>query len=508
MTIELTIAVLVSFVTAYVVTPLAITQLKRAKLIDRPDGRRKLHVGDVAVGGGVAVLLAVMASFLAITATEYFRNSADSSVVVSRFSLLLVAAFLCTVGLIDDRMSLRGRQKLLFQIAAAAIATYSCGLAASKVSVFGQTIDIGVVGYIFSVCWLLASINAVNLIDGSDGTASIVGICIGVGLVAMCFCNGRGPDAILPAILAAALLGFLPYNFPPARVFLGDAGSQLIGLLLGVAAIQSSLKGPTTVAMAGIVAVWTVPLLDTSAAILRRKLTGKSVYSTDRGHIHHRLQARGLGSVGLLASIAILSVLTVAGGVASVAFKREWVAWSTVLVVVAALLLTRVFGHAEARLVAQKGGAFAQSLLPRKKLTGSRESRSRVYGTLAWESIWQALLEYCEKFDVVSVRLELHLPKLDEDYVATWSRDEEVPDHSKWHTRVPLNFSGMPAGSISVSGAAGSESAFIAISSFADGLGFLEADILATIAAEEEIVRGADAKRQEAEISAAFATTV
>src|SRR5205807_6415533 len=95
--------------------------------------------------------------------------------------------------------------------------------------------------------------------------------------------------AAIAATMAGALAGFLCFNFPPATIFLGDCGSMLIGLFVGVLAIQSSLKGPATVALTAPAALLIIPILDTSAAIVRRKLTGRSIFTTDRGHLHHVL---------------------------------------------------------------------------------------------------------------------------------------------------------------------------------------------------------------------------
>src|SRR5262249_8496162 len=100
--------------------------------------------------------------------------------------------------------------------------------------------------------------------------------------------------------LAGALLGFLRYNFPPATIFLGGSGSMLVGLVIGVLAIQSSLKAPATIALVAPLATLAIPIIDTAAAIVRRKLTGRSTYTTDRGHLHHCLLSKGFSSRGVL----------------------------------------------------------------------------------------------------------------------------------------------------------------------------------------------------------------
>src|SRR5262249_15642423 len=118
------------------------------------------------------------------------------------------------------------------------------------------------------MAWMPGALNALNLIDGSDGVATTVGIVLSLALTALAMVTGHTMDAILAAGLLGALLGFLFYNFPPASVFLGDAGSMLIGLVLGVLAIRSALKGPATVALATPTALWAIPLFDVSMAIL------------------------------------------------------------------------------------------------------------------------------------------------------------------------------------------------------------------------------------------------
>ena len=128
--------------------------------------------------------------------------------------------------------------------------------------------------------------------------------------------------------MAAALLGFLRYNFPPASIYLGDTGSMLIGLVIGSLAIKSSLKGPATAALAAPLAVLAIPILDTMAAIFRRKLTGRSIYTTDRGHLHHCLLSIGFSKVAVLVLVSSFCLLAVAGAYLSIILNSEWLAVS------------------------------------------------------------------------------------------------------------------------------------------------------------------------------------
>src|SRR5205085_7444433 len=130
------------------------------------------------------------------------------------------------------------------------------------------------------------------------------------------------------------------YNFPPASIFLGDSGSMLVGLVVGVLAIESSLKGPATVALAAPTALLTLPIFDTFAAILRRTLTGRSIYTTDRGHLHHCLLRSGLSNRTVLLCVSGCCLLTVAGALASLALQQELIALLSATTVVALLIVT------------------------------------------------------------------------------------------------------------------------------------------------------------------------
>src|SRR5205085_11092231 len=138
---------------------------------------------------------------------------------------------------------------------------------------------------------------------------STIGLIIALAMAGMAIIGLQWPAATVALALAGALLAFLFFNFPPASIFLGDSGSMLIGLIIGTLAIQSSLKGPATVALAAPLALLVIPIFDTSAAILRRKLTGSSIFATDRGHLHHMLQSGGLSHQKVLFLVVFLCLV-------------------------------------------------------------------------------------------------------------------------------------------------------------------------------------------------------
>src|SRR5262249_19372951 len=157
-----------------------------------------------------------------------------------------------------------------------------------------------------------------------------------------CIWQGRLLAACVAVSLTGALVGFLRYNYPPAKVFLGDSGSMLIGLVVGVLGLQCSLKGPTTVALAAPLALMAIPVLAPRAAIIRRKLTGRSIYMPDRGHLHHCLQRRGLSNNKILAAVSLLCLFTVLGGLGSMLWKNEALAVVPVAATIGFLVATKL----------------------------------------------------------------------------------------------------------------------------------------------------------------------
>jgi len=349
MTETLVLATVISCSSALLITPIIRALALRWHLVDAPDGFRKLHGRSVPLGGGLSVALAMgMTAALAygMRAEWAVRLVGDPGVFAGAAAGALL---ICLVGLIDDRCHLRGRQKLVGQVAAASLVVFG-GTTIREISFFGAEIDLGLLAVPFTVLWLLGAVNSLNLIDGIDGLATTVGSILSIAVGLMALLTGHFGEAAVALVLAGALLGFLPYNWPPAKMFLGDAGSMFIGLCLGILAIRSSLKTATTAALVAPMAIWAVPLFDVAMAIVRRKLTGQSIYTTDRGHLHHVLQRHGLGGVATVLVIAGLCLACGLGALASVFWQSELTAAIVCVVVLTVLVATRSFGHSECRL--------------------------------------------------------------------------------------------------------------------------------------------------------------
>ena len=357
------LAIVISLVASLLLVPCARALAHKVGMVDRPDANRKLHRSPIALGGGVAVFGAVTIAFAAVVSIDRAFGEMLLDYLAPKWYVLFgAAAAMLVVGLVDDAWCLRGRQKLLMQCLIICVVVGS-GTVVNGISVLGYYVSLGIFAFPVTVLWLLMSVNALNLIDGADGMATTAGCVISAGLAILSLQTGSALAAIVGCALAGALLGFLVFNRPPATIFLGDAGSMTIGLFVGVLAVWSSLKGSTVLASAP-VAILAIPIFDSSAAIVRRWLTGRSIYATDRAHLHHLLQEK-FGSGGMLAVVGGLCMLTTLLSVLSIMVGRvPWLSAVGVAAVLGLLVVTRSFGNAELRLIMGKVIGFAKSFFP------------------------------------------------------------------------------------------------------------------------------------------------
>jgi UDP-GlcNAc:undecaprenyl-phosphate/decaprenyl-phosphate GlcNAc-1-phosphate transferase len=333
---------LASFVASLLLTVLVRGMARRWAIVDRPDGRRKLHGRPVPLWGGVAVygaaLLGLLAVHLGGIATRQFTELSTA--------WLMAAGIVCFVGAVDDRFDLPSRIKLVLQIVAV-LPIVVCGYSIDRIVAFGVPIHLGWLGVPMTVLWLVGCINALNLIDGMDGLASTVGLSTAAMLGVIAASQGQDHVATMAVVLAGALAGFLVYNLPPASVFLGDSGSMVIGLSVGLLGMQGTLKTSATLAITAPVVVMTLPLFDIVAAVVRRRLTGRAFDAPDRLHIHHRLLDRGWTPWQVLCLLGALCLTMGGAATAATIFRRDALAWIAAMTLVVLMIRLRLFGHHE-----------------------------------------------------------------------------------------------------------------------------------------------------------------
>ncbi|SRR5579875_944438 len=455
---ELCIGMAWSFGLCFFLTPPARIWASRWGLLDRPDGRRKLHGRSIPVAGGPVLLLSVSAALLAVFLSRGTLLVPATTTAARLFGLVLAAVVICAVGMLDDLGRLRGRHKILGQLAAIT-AIIASGVRIDSIRFLHVHFDLGMFAVPFTAFFLLGTINSLNLLDGMDGllTSMAFFLCLVFGLLALF--AGKELTAYAAFATAASLLAFLHYNFPPATIFLGDSGSMLIGLIIGVLAIDCSLERPARMALAVPIALLSLPILDTAAAIVRRKLTGRSIYNTDRSHLHHCL-LRHLGDPRLVLFVTSICCLILGTGVLiGQILHHEWVIVFTSLGVIATLIATRLFGYAELLLIVQHGRALLVSLLRIPDAGQPRYIEMRLHGHLEWRDLWLRILEWEDALNLCRLRLDVNAPALGEGYHACWDRCPEVSEEEDlWHAQIPLTLKGRLIGKLEISGQRNGES--------------------------------------------------
>lgn len=350
-----------AFVLGVLLTAIACRIAPYLGLVDRPDGGRKRHKRPTPVMGGVAFFLAmgVIVAGAAALGQTWITEPQSARYTISLFAS---ATLFCVLGVMDDRYALKPRTKLLGQI----IASLPFALAIPPihtVQLLGWHVPLGPAFAPAIVLWLVACSNVINLMDGLDGLAGTVGVISLLTVAALFGHQGQPTAAILALVAAAAVGGFLVYNWPPAKIFMGDGGSLTLGFLIGAMSLQASSKTATGLTLAVPVVLISVPLFDTCMAIIRRKLNGRRIGEGDRCHIHHRLQDRGLTRKQALIAISGLSLVMAFAALASALLENEWAGIVICVSVLTLLIVGQIFGDVETQLFLRHLQALGHLLL-------------------------------------------------------------------------------------------------------------------------------------------------
>ena len=289
-----------TMIVSLIITPIIIVISKKLDLVDRPNFR-KVHTKPISVMGGTVILFSFLIGI-------WLGHPIEREVKPLR----LGAITLFMVGLIDDIYDLRPYLKLAGQIVAALIVTFY-GITIDFISLpIGPTIHFGIFSIPITVIWIVAITNAINLIDGLDGLASGVSALalMTIGFIAILQANIF--IIMICCVLLGSLLGFLFYNFHPAKIFLGDSGALMIGFIIGFLSLLG-FKNITFIALFFPIVILAVPFIDTLFAMIRRMKKGQHIMQADKSHLHHKLLALGYThrqTVLLIYSIAIMFSLS------------------------------------------------------------------------------------------------------------------------------------------------------------------------------------------------------
>ena len=342
---DIAIAFLLAFIIAFMTTPYMIKIAKKVGAVDIPKDKRRMHKKEMPKFGGPAVILGFLVSviyLIIVMSMEHTINLFDSE----QYGMKLLGMFLgimaiSIVCIVDDIKTIKPWMKLIGQTVAAIIVV-AFGVRISDITL--PFLNIPELNEVFSIIitigWIIGVTNAINLIDGLDGLSSGISVISAVSLLIIFVLNGSPLISIvLITALAGALVGFLPFNFAPAKTFIGDTGSNFLGFSLSVISILGMAKTYTAAVIVLPLIVLGLPIFDTLWAIIRRLIKGKSIkaiFKADKGHLHHRIVGRGFSQkqavlilYGISATFGIFAVILLDSGI--------WKALSFLLMVIVAL---------------------------------------------------------------------------------------------------------------------------------------------------------------------------
>ncbi len=281
---KLILTFVISFVFSFAANPFVTRLAVKIGAIDVPKDDRRMHNKPIPLCGGLAIIFGFLVAILC-----FGEMSREMS------AMLIGAGIIAVMGVIDDCRDLNAKLKFAVQICAALVVVLYGNIRIevfSNINPFSENPYIILPGWlsaVITVLWIVFITNAVNLIDGLDGLAAGVSAIMSVSLVFIAVRIGEGAIAVIGTALMGACFGFLPFNFNPAKVFMGDTGSTFLGFILATISIQGAFKSYAIISFAVHLLILGLPLFDASFAIIRRLVTGQGIMTADRKHLHHRL---------------------------------------------------------------------------------------------------------------------------------------------------------------------------------------------------------------------------
>ena len=344
---DIAIAFLLAFIVTFMATPYTIKIAHKVGAVDIPKDQRRMHKKAMPKFGGPAVILGFLVSVIYLLIVMSMENTINLFGIeqygMKLLGMLLGIIIIGVTCIIDDIKTIRPIIKLTGQVLAA-IVVVLFGVRIDEIQLpFIQNPQVQeVFSIIITIIWIVGVTNAINLIDGLDGLSSGISVISALSLLIIFVLNDSPTVAILLiTALAGALVGFLPFNFSPAKTFIGDTGSNFLGFSLSIISILGVAKTYTVAVIVLPLIVLGLPLFDTFWAIIRRLIKGKSIkaiFKADKGHLHHRIVAKGFSQkqavlilYGISATFGIFAVIMLESGI--------WKALSFLLMVIVAIAL-------------------------------------------------------------------------------------------------------------------------------------------------------------------------
>lgn len=318
---------LTALILALIFTPVAIKIAPKIGAVDIPKDNRRMHTTAMPRFGGMAIYIGTVAAMLIFLPFS-----------TRLMGLIAGGTLIFLVGIIDDLKNLSAKLKLGCQILCAFI-LFEFSV---RIEFIGNPFGGGyyffpwIVSLLVTTVWIVGITNTINLIDGLDGLAGGVAFIASISIAYAAYINGNTEASMAMLAIAGGALGFLPFNFNPAKIFMGDGGALFLGFMLAGLSVMSPMKSATMLATVVPVLVLGLPIFDTAFAILRRVINRRPIMEADKGHLHHRIMAAGLGQ-----RRTVLTLYGISGvmGVAAILTSRDLYIESVLLIIIAATFI-------------------------------------------------------------------------------------------------------------------------------------------------------------------------
>lgn len=449
MTSSASLAVVVSFGLTLAFGRIVRELARTYGIVDRPDDYRKLHKTATPYGGGIAVLLSCCLSIALTGAMAGY----DTQSVNWRFlyASLTAGTGITLLGFVDDIWQLSGKQKFIGQLVIVLLLLVNFPQA-SQVRFLHLEFELGLLALPFAALWLLTSVNAMNLLDGADGFASGIGIVTAAAMMVVAFHQGALTECLFAAAVCGSLVAFMAFNFPPSSLFLGDAGSMLIGLVIGMLALRMPFSANGVVRIEYAIGLLALPFADTGAAIVRRWSTGRNFAIADRGHLHHCLTRRGFGPRRLVLTAIGLSLLPTAGVVVAIGWNHLGFVWLGIAALLVTLLGLKLFGLNEVGLLSSRCMSFVRRLVsPFRSTTTPRPVEIGLSRSVGGQRLWRSLIDFATAEQLSQVSVHFHGMWM-EDGKDIFCQQRLSTNAGNWQAKLPIQTAEKTFGTVEISG--------------------------------------------------------
>lgn len=423
---------------ALIITPAVIWLAKRIDAMDRP-GVRTIHRRPIPRIGGITIFASAILMLSLVLLVDNAMGQAFRNIFLQVMTLLIMAASVFLVGLIDDLYGLPARFKFIMELLGAG----ALCLVGVRIETIGMTdtfiLHLGGWGCLLTLLWIVGITNAVNLSDGLDGLATGISA-IACATIALLSING---DNVIMAVMMLALLGslsgFLVFNFHPARIFMGDCGSLFLGFTIAASSVMCMTKSSAIVGLTLPILALGIPIFDTLFSMLRRFLERRSIFAPDRSHFHHRLVSLGLKQRHAVIAIYLATLVFTGLGLFMMVSKdfNSLIIFCSVLLLI--LLLFRVVGVVQMRqTLSRLIDKYSTAKLKKHERQIFEELQLRFLYAEDRKQWWQTICEAAERMEFARVALKMTYTDghVDEEI---WRSPNSQPDHSQIVTmRIPV----------------------------------------------------------------------